>query len=431
MLRAAGVSMALPLLDAMLPTRAYAATQAAKAKRIPRAAFVYFPHGVNNSQWTPAEEGKDWKLSPSLEPLKDLKEHVNVLTGLGHPNGKGGHEGADLWLTGAELDGVAGRDYANSVSVDQVAAKAHGLQTRIPSLELSAMSGPGNAYHTYTLSFNETGAPIPGDNQPMSVFQRLFVNDDQSSKAAQKRRVADKKSILDAVLGQSQTLRTRLGKADRAKLDEYFSSVREVEKRVVRRGEWIDRPKPKVNARGIALDARPFDRRHDEYLRAMFDLMVLSFQTDTTRVATFMMAGEASIGRYDAVQVSDHHGISHHGGDADKLAGLARVDKFLVSNFGYFLNRLRNLKEADGSLLEHTMVLYGSGMNNGKTGTHSPKNLPLILAGGSKLGMRQGQHLRFKEDAVPLCNVHLTVLQGMGIETSSFGDSKSTLTGLM
>lgn len=428
MLRAAGVSIALPLLDAMIPTGGFA--QSTRRKTVPRMACVYFPHGVNNKQWTPSTTGKDWGITPSLKPLEPLKQHVTVLSGLGHPNGKGGHEGADLWLTGAELDGVAGRDYANSVSVDQVAARVHGLETRIGSLELSALSGPGNGYHTHTLAFNDTGAPIPGENSPRRVFERLFIDDHKTAKAERQRQINNQRSVLDAVLGQARSLDRRLGTADQAKLEEYLNSVREVERRVMRREEWLDRPKPKVKSAGIELDARPFDRRHDEYLRAMFDLLVLAFQTDTTRIATFMMASEASVGRYDAVQVNDHHGISHHGGDAEMLEGLARVDKFLVSNLANFLTRLHEIKQSDGTLLDHTMVLYGSGMNNGETGTHSPKNLPLLFAGGSKLGIQQGQHLKFKEDSTPFCNVHLTMLQKMGVAQQFFGDSTGMLLGL-
>ncbi len=426
-LRAAGVSLALPLLDAMVPARAQSAVA---ARRIPRSAFVYFPHGVNNRQWTPNGEGRNWQVSPTLKQLEPLKQHVTVLTGLGHPNGKGGHEGADLWLTGAALDGTAGRDYANSISVDQVAAKVHGLLTRVPSLELSALSGPGRGYHTHTLAFNDSGAPIPGENRPRAVFERLFVDDRAAAKTEQRRRIANQRSVLDVVLGQARSLDKRLGSADRAKLDQYYTSIREVERRVIRRSEWIDRPKPTVKADGIALDVQPFTRQHDEYLRAMFDLMALAFQTDTTRVATFMMAGEASIGRYDGAQVSDHHGISHHGGDPDMLEGLARVDRFLIKNFTHFLTRLHGMEEAGSSMLDHTMVLYGSGMNNGRTGTHSPKNLPLLLAGGSNLGVRQGQHLRFAEDSTPLCNVYLTMLQRMGLEVEAFSDSAGTLNQL-
>jgi hypothetical protein len=258
-LRAAGVSIALPLFDAMNPVRASA--QSIRKETIPRMACVYVPHGVNNRQWTPTKTGEDWEITPTLQPLESLKEHVTVLSGLGHPNGKGGHEGADLWLTGAELDGVAGRDYANSISVDQVAAHMHGLETRISSLELSALSGPGNGYHTHTLAFNDTGAPIPGENRPRSVFERLFVEDRKSAKVERQRQINDQRSVLDAVLDQAHSLNRRLGSADRVKLDEYLTSVREVERRVARREEWLDRPKPEVSSDGIELDVRPATRR--------------------------------------------------------------------------------------------------------------------------------------------------------------------------
>jgi hypothetical protein len=217
----------------------------------------YIPNGVNMTKWTPQGEGRDWELSPSLEPLAPLKKHVTCLTGLGHPRSFGGHEGADVFLTGADLDGAPGKDYANSISVDQVAARMHGLQTRIPSLELSFHSGTGSAGHSITLSFNDNGTPLPAENRPQAVFDRLFVQNSARSRTAQQQRLAEDRSILDSILEDSRALSKNLGKADRSKLDQYLNSIREVERRVQRREGWLDKPMPKVSADGLVLDSRP------------------------------------------------------------------------------------------------------------------------------------------------------------------------------
>ncbi|HEY8506455.1 MAG TPA: DUF1552 domain-containing protein [Gemmataceae bacterium] len=428
-LRGATAALALPLLDAMSPLRA--GGEVGEAPR--RMVFVYVPNGVNVFRWTPQGEGTDFALSPTLEPLAALKEDVTVLTGLGHPKAKGGHSGGDTWLTGADLQGTPGYDYRNSVSADQLAAEVVGLKTRLPSLELSSHGGTGPPGHSHTLAFNRNGVPVATEKNPRLVFERLFVDDAGASRRARLRRFAEDRSILDEVLDQSRALQRRLGAGDRRKLDEYFQSVREVERRVKQAEGWADVPKAKVDAGALKLDARP-DERGDRktYLRVMYDLIFLALQTDTTRVVTFVTGREAAGGYFTELGLSaSHHELSHHGGDKGMLESLGKIDRFHVEQLAYFLNRLKSAREGGGTLLDRTMVLYGSGMNSGEGGGHSPKNLPLLLAGGRGLGIRQGQHLKFEPGRVPLSNVLLTMLRGMDLPQERFQDSTGTVGELL
>lgn len=428
-LRGFGVSLALPLLDAFAP----AARAAQAASQPTRLAFFYVPNGVNIFRWLPESSGRDYQLSPTLAALADHKQDFSILSGLGHPRSQGGHSGADTWLTAADLQGTPGHDYRNTLSIDQAAAEVLGLQTRFPSLELSSSGGTGSAGHSHTLAFSRTGTPLPTLSSPRQLFHRLFVTDTAESREATKRRLAEERSILDAVLGQAKALQRRLGAADRQKMDQYLTSVREVERRVTRARDWVDAPKPVIDERQLPLDERPYDR-HDRqsYLRVMFDLIYLAFRTDSTRVCTFQLGREAGGGSFDELGVrAGHHELSHHGGDADMLEQLAKIDHFYLSQLGYFLQRLKETPEQDGTLLDRTMILYGSGMNSGAGGGHSPKNLPLIFAGGRKLGFQLGQHLAYEQDQVPLANLLLTMLQRAGLPHERFADSTGTLTGLV
>lgn len=430
-LRGTSVAIALPWLEAMSPSPVLGRSQGDE-NLPPRLVCCYIPNGVNIAAWTPVDAGRNYSLSPSLAPLAPVKEYVSVLSGLGHGNSEGGHFGADEFLTGADLNGTPGRDYANSVSVDQVAARKHGLLTRIPSLELSSNSGSGAAGHSHTLAFDEQGTPLPAQNSPRAVFNRLFGADDAASRDKKLQRIAESRSILDSVADDARAMSRKLGGADRRKLDEYLQSVREVERRVTRHEAWLDAPKPKVSADGLHLDTSPLDARHrSRYFRTMFDVMLLALQTDATRVITFALEREAGGGQFDEIGVPDvQHSLSHHGGDPGMLERLARIDRFLVEQFAYFLGRLHTAIEGDANLLGRTMVLFGSGMNSGQRGDHSPRNLPLLLAGGERLGLKQGHHLRFDVGATPFCNVHLTLLQRMSVEQDAFMDSTGTLTGL-
>jgi hypothetical protein len=433
LLRGLGAAVSLPLLDAMLPGLRAAPSQfrplAQSVGAHPRMIACYIPNGVNIAQWVPENSGKSYALSPTLQALAAHRDVFTVLSGLGHPASQGGHSGADTWLTAADLTSVPGSDYANSISADQVIAEVHGRETRFPSLQLSDNSGSGSAGHSHTLSFDRSGTPLPAENSPRRLFERLFVPESSSDRAATLRRYAEKKSILDSVRADADRLQGRLGTADRRKLDEYFTSVRETEQRVERLEDWIDVPKPEVDSQHLQLAMQPGDA-HDRpmWLDVMLELSYLAFLTDTTRVIAFEWSREA--GGYGGGG-ENHHELSHHGGDAGMLDKLATIDSFHLERLGRFLEFLKSTSEGDGSMLDQTIVLFGSGMNSGTGGDHSPKNLPLLVAGGAKLGLRHGQHLAFDENNhPPLSNVLLSCAQAMGVETETFADATGTLTGL-
>ncbi len=435
-LRGLGVSLSLPLLEAMFPSCASAAPStfqpwaASATTPKPRVIFCYVPNGVNLMEWMPRDSGKGYTLSPTLEVLKDHRDHFSVLSGLGHPHSPGGHFGADTWLTAADLKSTPGKDYTNSISVDQVMAEKLGRETRLPSLELSDQSGSGSAGHSHTLAFSRSGTPLPAEDSPRRVFERLFVPDDASSREATLRRYARKKSILDNIRGDAAALQLKLGAGDKAKLDEYLTSVRETEQRVDRLTEWVDVPKPTVPEEGLQLGSLS-GNAHDRpmWIDVMMELNYLAFATDTTRVITFEWSREA--GGYGGGG-ENHHELSHHGGDAGMLGKLATIDRFHLARLGRFMDFLQRTGEGGGTMLDHTIIVFGSGMNSGETGDHSPKNLPLLVAGGSAFGLRHGQHLAFPEnDHPPLSNVLLTVAQRAGLESDRFADATGTLTGLV
>ena len=433
-LRGLGTALSLPLLDAMLPRVWSAPSQfkpLGKSDSVqPRMICCYVPNGVNIMEWVPKDSGRSYTLSPTLETLKDHKSDFTVISGLGHPASQGGHSGADTWLTGADLKSVPGADYTNSVSADQIVAERHGKQTRFASLQLADASGTGSAGHSHTLSFDRSGTPLPSENSPRRLFERLFVPDSAADRAATLRRYAERKSILDSVQGEAKSLERKLGKNDQQKLDEYLGSVRETEQRVQRLESWIDIPKPKVESRDLQLNSQP-QNAHDRpmWLDVMLELSYLAFLTDTTRVIAFEWSREA--GGYGGGG-ENHHEFSHHGGDADMLKKLATIDRFHLQRLGRFLSFLKSTPEADGHMLDRTLVMFGSGMNSGTGGEHSPKNLPLLVAGGHKLGMKHGQHLAFDQGSPPpMSNVLLSLVQKMGVEAETFRDSKGTLTGLV
>ena len=433
-LRAAGAAIALPFLDAMLP-HALAAPSTFKSwdkSNVvkPRMICCYVPNGVNILDWVPADSGAGYSLSPTLKTLEEHRAEFTVMTGLGHPASPGGHSGADTWLTAANLKSKPGADYTNSMSVDQLVAQVHGKETRYPSLQLGDMSGTGGAGHSHTLSFDINGTPLPSENSPQRLFERLFVPESAGDRELTQKRYVERRSILDDVAADAASLNRKLGVNDRRKLDEYLSSVRQTEKQVERLQSWIDRPKAEVKNTGLQLGSKPGDA-HDRpmWIDVMLELSYLAMITDTTRVITFEWSREAG-GHGGGGE--NHHELSHHGGDAGMLAKLAVIDKFHLSRLGRFLTMLKSTEEADGRMLDRTIVLYGSGMNSGKGGEHSPRNLPTLIAGGQKLGLNHGQHLAFDPDKhPPLSNVLLTMAQKMGVETEKFADATGTLPGLV
>lgn len=428
-LRGLGVSIALPLLEAMAPRTLRAASTAKGAKSAPRIIYCYVPNGVNIFDWIPKDTGNSYQLSPTLKVLEKHRDDFSVISGLSHHHAEGGHSGADTWLTGARLKSVPGKDYSNTISADQVIAEAIGAQTRFPSLELSDESGTGAALQTHTLAFDRNGTPLPAENSPQRLFERLFVPEDASSREAILQLYAEKRSILDNVLGEAKSLRGKLGVSDQQKLDEYLTSVRQTEQRLQRQVDWIDVPKPNVSADGLRLSSQPTTGRdRTAWLETMLDISYLALATDTTRVITFEWSTES---HGFGGSGEGHHELSHHGGDAGMLAKLANIDRFHLTCLDRFLTKLKSAQEENQSLLDNTTVVYGSGMNNGERGGHLGTNLPLLVAGGKAQGYKHGHHLAHDpKKSPPLTNFLLSTIQKMGVETSTFQDSSGTLTGV-
>ncbi len=425
--------MGLPLLDAMMPRVEAAPSQFKPWNESrfehPRTIFCYVPNGVNIFQWMPQTAGRNYELSPTLRELSDHRDRFSVITGIGHPHAKGGHSGADTWLTGADLQAVPGSDYSNTISVDQVIAESIGKETRVPSLQLSDQSGTGSAGHSHTLSFDRSGIPLPAESSPQQIFERLFVPDTAKDRQALLQRYAEKKSLLDEVQREAKRLHRALGANDRQKFEEYLNSVRETEQRLERLVAWIDVPQPEVSSKDLQLASQPGDA-HDRpmWLDVMLELCYLAFITDTTRVIAFEWSREA--GGYGGGG-ENHHELSHHGGDPGMLEKLGGIDRFHLQRLNRFLALLSSTKEGEGNMLDRTLVMYGSGMNSGEGGDHSPKNLPLLLAGGEKLGLSHGQHLAFDpSNHPPLSNLYLTLLHSLAIPMARFQDSTGPLPGI-
>lgn len=429
-LRGSGVSLALPFLECMRAETG--------AETLPkRFAAVYFPYGVVAREpgtpaaqwnWTPSDAGRDFHFGKSHRVFEPLRSDLTVLGGLSHPQCRkmGGHDTADTWLTGAEMkEGHLN----NTVSVDQIMAMRLGSRTRYPSLVVSTDGGVGEPTRASTLSFNRDGAPVPAENKPRLVFDRLFgVNAD--SLAARRRQLRNSGSMLDLILEHSHALRGRLGKIDQAKLDEYLDSVRRIEQRVERSEQWLDVPKPSVDASGLSLEAD--DSTPAELIRTMYDLIYLAFQTDSTRVATYQlgnMNGATSIaGKFpQLLGLADNmHSLAHGARRGDAGAEpLGRWHMFLNEQLAYFLNRLKSTPEGGGSLLDRTIVFYGTSNSQ----THVNENYALMLAGGRGLGMKHGRFLQF-DAGVPLSNLFVTLLDKMDAPARSFADSAGELTAL-
>jgi len=405
-LRAAGVSLALPLLDARL--------QGAESQSPRRMVCICTPLGLHAPYLFPATAGWEYESTPYLDVLKDFREDFTVVSGLAHPEVGSSHDSIYSFLTAApHPEQRAG--FRNSISVDQFAAERIGGQTRFASLPLSCEG--------FSLSWTRTGALVPSDSFPSSVFARLFLEGRPDEVQAQARKLRDGRSILDAVGGQAKSLAAGLGSSDREKLDEYFTSVRELEQRLAVNEEWAKKPKPKVDAKqpqNIANAADLVGRA-----RLMFDLIHLALQTDSTRLVTLMLLGTSLVPPVPGVSLG-HHDLSHHGQDPAKIEQLKSVEIEKLKTFREFLTKLKETKEEGESLLDRTTVFFSS--NLGNASSHSTKNLPIVLAGG---GFRHGQHLAFDAASPPpLSNLYVSMLQRLGIETDKFGSSTGTLTGL-
>lgn len=426
-----GVSVSLPWLEAMGPMTAWAET-ASPGKAAPnRMAFLYVPNGVNMVDWTPQQEGADYELPALLQPLADVRQKLLVLTGLtadkARANGDGGGDHAralTAFLTGAQPRKTDGTDIRAGISVDQVAASRLGDKTRLPSLEIGAEPGAmaGNCDSGYscvyssTMSWRSATQPLPKEVNPKLVFERLFSTT-PNAQAAQ--RDARRKSILDFVREDSKDLSRQLGAGDVRKLDEYFTAVRDIELRIERAEKLPPIPAPDYPVpAGVPAD-------YAEHLKLMADLMALAFQADVTRVVTFVMANEGSNKPYPFIGVSEgHHDLSHHGNDEEKKGKIRQINLFHMQQFAYLVKKLNQMPEGDGTLLDHSMLVYGSGNSDGNA--HNHDDLPLLLAGGACGTIKSGRHIRYPKET-PLTNLWLALLNRLEIDVQKLGDSTGEL----
>ena len=423
-LKGVGTAVALPWLECTQPRTLFAAggaAQAAQAAAHPvRMAFVFFPNGVIQPAWKPDQEGANYKLTETLEPLAKLKGQFNVLTGLAQRNGydlgdgAGDHaRSASSFLTGSHPYKTAGANIRAGVSVDQVAAAQIGRQTLLPSLEVgieggrnagSCDSGYSCAYSN-TISWKSPTTPMAKEINPREVFERLFGAKDADPKLRE-RRAFFRQSILDTVAEDARRLQGSLGQTDRRKIDEYFTGIREIEQRIEQAAR-VSRQKP---PEFVVPDGTPRD--FEIHVRLMYDLLVLAFQTDSTRVATFMLANEGSNRAYNMVGVKEgHHTLSHHGGKPEMTSQIRKIDRYLATQFAYFLDKLQSVKEGERTLLDNSMILYGSGLGDGNS--HQHHDLPLIMAGRGGGTIKTGRHIVFPTNT-PLNNLFLSMLDRVG-----------------
>jgi hypothetical protein len=430
-LRGMGVTMALPLLDAMIPARTLLAQTAANPKA--RLGFVYVPHGAIMDKWTPASEGAGFEFTPILKPLEAHRNYVNVVSGLGHraADTTAVHSlSPTTWLSGVRPKATQGVDAYAGVTADQVAAQAIGQDTILPSMELATEDHSGligscdrdyGCIYMNTLSWRTPTTPLPMEINPRKVFQRMFG--EGGSAAERKARIQEDRSILDAITKEASSLQLQLGPSDRQTMTQYLENVREIERR-------IQRAENSQGDQDLQLPTRPagvpFD--FEEHVKLMYDLMALAYQANVTRVITFMVSREVSNRTYTQVGVTDgHHAISHHQNRAEKMEKNVRIQTFNINQFKGFLDKLKETPDGDGSLLDHAVILYGSNMSNSNAHDHFP--LPNLLVGGAAGRMKGGRHLRFA-DHTPMTNLLVTMLDKVGVKQESLGDSTGTLENL-
>jgi hypothetical protein len=432
-LRGLGVALALPSLDCMQPLFA-----ADKVVRPRRSVFIYLPNGVNTQDYQMVTAGRDYQMSRPLQVLEKHRDILTPLSGLYHPHGLGHHHNCStIWLTAGKI----GQSERNTISVDQLIATVTGPQTRFSSLELSNQG--------HSLSFNADGIQLPAQGNPGVVFRELF-EEPRGGVAGQRRGLQRRGSILDAVIDEAAVLDRQLGSADKGRLEQYLSSVREVEIRTQRADKWLDIPRPRLaDAVASKLNRDISLERLGEYLRTMYDILVLAFQTDMTRVATFSTGNEGTGPAVPEIGVKqDRHSLSHHNGNPKLLADLTSSDTFNLQQFGYFLDRLREVQDAAGPLIETTMALYGSGMAYGHS--HGNASLPIVLAGGTALGFKHGQHIDYNltkdfqgydkhpgiyhsavNSKAHFSNLLLTIAQKMEVPIENFADSNGSVSEVL
>ncbi|SIO66158.1 Protein of unknown function [Singulisphaera sp. GP187] len=430
-LRGLGTTLALPLLDAMIPAMTALAETPANPTRLRRLGFVYMPMGCDVTRWTPPGANRLDELSPTLSPLAAVKEHVTAITNLELQNAYPGTHATSnaAFLSAARARWTESTDYYLGTTVDQIAAKQIGQDTQLPSLELAMdlLSTVGQCDNGYAcvyqnnLSWSSPTTPLPAEAHPRIVFERLFG--EGGSLADRRAALRKRASLLDSVTEEMARLKQQLGPADRAKVSQYLETVREVERRIQKaEADTADNRLPDLD-RPVGVPAA-----YAEHARLMFDLQVLALQGDVTRVITFQLARETSTRTYPEIGVADpHHPLTHHGNDPEKIAKVAKINQFHVSLFAEFLAKLKATPEGNGSLLDHSLYLYGSGMGN--PNVHDHTNLPILVAGGAAGKMRGGRHIRY-EKPTPLANLHLTLLDKVGVRLDAFADSQGKVDDL-
>jgi hypothetical protein len=407
-LRGAGVAIALPALECMTPAFAAAKPDQREPRRMVAINFELSFHPPN---LIPAEAGSDYELTPYLKPLADLRRDFTIISGTSHPEVDGGHAANKSWLTGAPHPGAA--NFKNSISIDQLAAKEIGLQTRFAYM---ALGGGG-------LSVSANGVQVPAHSYPSSQFEALFLDGRPGEKARQIERLREGQSVLDTVLASAQRMQSRVSRQDRSKLDAYLTSVREAEQQLQKAEQWQNKPKPKVDV------DPPTDIQDGNDIinraRQFYDLMYLAILTDSTRLMTYSVGDSNAVATLPGVSMN-YHDLSHHGQDPEKLKQLGIIESAHVNAFGEFIRRLKEVREGDSNLLDRTMVLMGSHMHSGG---HDNRNLPIVLAGG---GFQHGKHLAFDRDNnYPLANLYVTMLQRLGLEVDRFASSTATMSELI
>jgi hypothetical protein len=430
-LRGAGVALALPLLDAMIPS--FSARAATALTSVRRLGFVYIPMGSSIRHWTPQGVGTITELSPTLKSLTPVLSQITVITNLELKNSEslGPHASSNSgFLSAAKAKATEGADYELATTVDQIAAKQFGKETRLPSLELGVdlttpiggCDGGLSCVYNDCLSWSSPTTPLPTEANPRVIFERLFG--DGGSAADQLAALREDGSMIDSLTQDIAKVQQKLGPGDRNKVSEYLDTVRELERRIQQGEEKIAKSALPDLDRPIGVPAS-----YAEHAKLMFDLQVLAMQADITRVISFQLAREASTRSYPEIGVTEaHHPTSHHGNDPEKLAKLAKINSYHVSLFGYYLEKLAATPDGDGSLLDHSMIVLGSGMGN--PNVHDHTNLPIVVAGGGAGKLKGGRHIKYAE-AVPMANLHLTLLEKVGIHLERFADSKGRVDELL
>ncbi len=428
-LRSGRAVLALPLLDAMIPAATAWAQTAAKPVR--RLGFVFIPMGCDQARWTPPGEGKLGQLSPILTPLEPVQDQLTVITNTRLQNAyPGTHDTSNAaFLSAAPAKHTESSDYYLGTTVDQIAAKEMGRQTQLASLQLAMDLNPlagvcNNGYacvYQNCLSWSSPTTPLPSEAHPRVVFERLFG--EGGSAASRRAALQDRANLLDSFTGDIAKLKQRVGPRDRARVDQYLESIRQVEREIERAEKSVaENNLPDVD-RPVGVPAAFAD-----HAKLMFDLQILAFQADITRVVAFQLTREQSNRTYPEIGVPDpHHPTSHHGNDPEKLAKISKINTFHVSLFSDFLQRMKATPDGDGSLLDHSVYVYGSGMGN--SSIHDHENLPILVAGGAGSGLKGGRHIRF-ERGTNLANLHLTLLDRVGVHLDAFMDSTGKIEDL-